>query len=240
MDILIGVMKNYNCPLHKHKSYEIITYIQGNGSFCYNEKEIDVTSGTIIVIPPETLHGSYSFEEQFERIYMSGEFDRFFNLASPAVVYDNSENEGIMLAKMIYNNRYASPEYLSALTNAFARFLLQSINMEDELFLAINNIIEAISNNFYDCNINISDILKKSGYAEDYIRAQFKKITKKTPIEFLTTVRIEHARHLIDTYRASLSLADVAEKCGYTDYAYFSRRFKEITGISPKKYMESI
>ncbi|MBQ3573155.1 MAG: AraC family transcriptional regulator, partial [Clostridia bacterium] len=28
------------------------------------------------------------------------------------------------------------------------------------------------------------------------------------------------------------------EKCGYTDYVYFSRRFKKIVGKSPQKYME--
>ena len=30
--------------------------------------------------------------------------------------------------------------------------------------------------------------------------------------------------------------AEIAEKCGYTDYVYFSRRFKQITGISPREY----
>ena len=34
--------------------------------------------------------------------------------------------------------------------------------------------------------------------------------------------------------------ADVAEKCGYSDYVYFSRRFKQVTGISPKEWRDSV
>ena len=83
----------------------------------------------------------------------------------------------------------------------------------------------------------IAGFLQKSGYAEDYIRAQFKKFTGKTPTEFLTKIRIYHACYLIDAYKNTLSLAEIAEKCGYTDYVYFSRRFKHIMGISPREYM---
>ena len=138
---------------------------------------------------------------------------------------------------MIYTNRYSNHEYLTALINAFTHFLLQSIKMEDDIYIAINKIIETISSNFYDCNIKINALLKESGYAEDYIRAQFKKFTGKTPVEFLTVLRINHARYMIDLYKNSFPLAYIAEKCGYADYVYFSRKFKQVMGISPQKYM---
>jgi len=140
---------------------------------------------------------------------------------------------------MIYAKRYAEREYVASLINAFTHFLLQNIKMENELFLAVKEIIERISNEFYNNNFNLHDLLKKSGYSEDYIRAQFKIITGKTPTEFLTHIRINHACYLIDIYKNSISLPDVAERCGYIDYVYFSRRFKHITGVSPRKYMES-
>jgi AraC-like DNA-binding protein len=82
-------------------------------------------------------------------------------------------------------------------------------------------------------------LLTKSGYAEDYIRAKFREITGYTPVEFLTKVRISQACSLIDMYGNSLQLSEIAEKCGYTDYVYFSRRFKALTGISPREYLRS-
>lgn len=235
MSYLINVTKKKN-PLHKHKHYEIIVYTEGDGLFHSNEKDIPVSPGKIMIVPPETMH-SAPFGNNTERICINGEFHQFFSLTSPILILDNSENEGMSLAKMIYANRYSSAEYLSALCNTFAHFLLQRLKIDNEMHLVIEGIMNKMTANFYDCNININDLLRNSGYAEDYIRAQFKKSTGKTPTEFLTKIRISHACYLIDIYRNSLSLAEIAEKCGYTDYAYFSRKFKQIMGVSPKKYM---
>ena len=63
-----------------------------------------------------------------------------------------------------------------------------------------------------------------------------KQMTNKTPIEFLTHMRIRHACYLMDVFKNALSLAEIAEKCGYTDYIYFSRRFKQQMGVSPRAY----
>ncbi|MBE7025313.1 MAG: helix-turn-helix domain-containing protein [Ruminococcaceae bacterium] len=239
MRFLINLIKEESPP-HKHNVYEILIYTKGSGVFHAAGKEIAAVPGKIIVIPPGTVHHSSASAAAFERIYINGEFSQVFNLASPTVILDNSEKEGLLLAKMIYANRHAEYEYVVALINAFTHFLLQNIKMDNEIFLATKDIIEKISNDFYNCNLTLRSLLKKSGYAEDYIRAQFKKITGKTPTEFLTEIRIAHACHLINTYKNAFSLSDVAEKCGFTDYVYFSRRFKHIMGVSPRKYMESL
>ena len=143
-----------------------------------------------------------------------------------------------MLAKMIYQNRFANPEYVAALCSAFAHFLIQSLNMDDPVIGKVREIVQEMTDRFYDCNLDLCALLNASGYAEDYIRAQFKRHTGKTPTEFLTRLRISHACFLIDIYRHSVPLSDIAEKCGYTDYVYFSRRFKQFTGLSPRVYME--
>lgn len=226
-------------PPHKHKNYEIIVYTKGNGIFHAAEKNISVSSGKIMIIPPGIVHSS-TFTDTLERIYINGEFNHIFNLCSPVIISDNSAREGTSLARMLYNNRFSSCEYISSLLNAFTHFLLQSLNTDSEMQLVINDIIDKISNNFYDCNIKLSDLLRKSGYAEDYIRTQFKKHTHKTPTEFLTEVRINHACYLMDIYKNTLSFSEIGEKCGYTDYIYFSRRFKHVMGLSPQKYMKKI
>lgn len=236
MSYLINLIKD-EVPPHKHKNYEIIVYTNGSGLFHSTGKDIEVSPGKIIIIPPGTMHHSSKPAAALERIYINGEFNKVFFPTFTTVVLDNSANEGLQLAKMIYANRY-DHEYAESLINAFTHFLLQNIKMEDEIFLAVKDIIEKISNDFFNSNINLNTLMKKSGYAVDYIRAQFKKITGKTPIEFLTKIRINHACYLIDTYKNLFSLTDIAERCGYTDYVYFSRRFKHIMGVSPRKYME--
>lgn len=221
---------------HKDQEYEIVVYTKGKGIYHAGEKEFEVSSGKITIMPPGVVHSMQECSG-IERIAIRGEFNQIFNFSSAVLVSDNERNEGLLLAKMIYDNRYENPEYVSALVGAFAHFLLQSIRLDDDVGIAVKEIADKIATEFYDSNLNVSQLLNSSGYTEDYIRVHFKKITGRTPIEFLTKIRIGHACYLIDTYKNLLPLAEISEKCGYTDYVYFSRRFKQIMGVSPRTYM---
>ncbi len=221
---------------HRNKEYEIVVYTKGKGIYEAEEKKFNVSRGKITIVPPGVAH-SMQVCSGIERIAISGEFNQIFNFSSAVLVSDNERNEGLLLAKMIYDNRHENPEYVSALVGAFAHFLLQSIRMDDDVGLSVKDIVNKITTEFYDSNLNINQLLNNSGYAEDYIRAHFKKITGRTPTEFLTKIRISHACYLIDTYKNLLPLSEISEKCGYTDYVYFSRRFKQIMGVSPRTYM---
>lgn len=226
----------FESPSHRHTNYEILIYTKGKGRFETEELNTDVFPGKITIIPPGVTH-STTFDNNLERIYIQGNFDQIFNAASPIVISDNSKQEGMQLATIIYNNRFSNPEYVAALINAFTHFLLQSLKTDNEISIAIQKIINKITNEFYDPNLNVGVILNESGYAEDYIRAHFKNTTGKTPIGFLTNLRINHACYLIDIYKKTLSLSEIALKCGYIDYVYFSRRFKQIMQMSPREYM---
>ena len=234
MKYLIGYMSGASKP-HKHKGYEIIIYLKGNGTLSTPQKDFCVSPGKIIIIPPDTLHSSNNCEGS-DKIFISGDFNHLFSVTSPSVISDDSDCTGISIAKMIYRNRHSNPEYTSALVNAFAHFLLQNLKCEKEIGITVKNIADKISENFYDSNLNLNSLLNSSGYAEDYIRSQFKAFTGNTPTEFLTKVRISHACYLINLYKDSMSLYEISEKCGYTDYVYFSRRFKQVVGVSPKQY----
>jgi two-component system response regulator YesN len=60
----------------------------------------------------------------------------------------------------------------------------------------------------------------------------FKRHIGVTPIEYLTQLRIQKARTLLQT-RPDLRVQDVGEIVGYPDPHYFSRVFKKLTGVDP-------
>jgi len=237
MSFLINLVKE-ETPQHNHKNYEIIICTKGEGVLQLTQKNIKVDVGKFVIVPPGITHRGLKSDSVYERIYINGDFEHVFNITSPIVVNDNPAKEGLCLAKIIYNNRHSDSVYLLSLVNALTYFLIQNFNRKHELFTAVESIVNEIGSSFYNCNINLNAMLKKSGYAEDYIRAKFKEITGKTPTEFLNESRIKHACYLIDIYKSSISLSDIAEKCGYLDYVYFSKKFKQIIGISPHKYSE--
>jgi len=226
-----------SCSGHKHKCYELIFYRKGYGKFYFSDDSLSIAPGKFVIVPPDTVHAS-KYTEEADTIFIKDDFNHIFSFSVPTVVMDNDAKDGEFLVKLIFENRYSNPEYLSSLSNALAHFLMQNIQTEKNISIAVRDIVNQISDNFYDSDFNMSELFDKSGYAKDYIRAQFKIFTGKTPVEFLTEMRINHACYLIEIYKDTLLLTEIAEKCGYTDYVYFSRKFKAVMGMSPKSYMK--
>ena len=192
----------------------------------------------IVIIPPGVIHFTSS-TEKLDCIYARGNFNLFFCDETPIVLRDTANGDGALLATLLYNNRFSTKEYITSLCDAYTRFLAMNMQLEDNIGRAVNNIISEISENAFSPDIDLCNLLTKSGYAEDYIRACFKKITGQTPTSFLSHIRIKHACFLMETYGNLLSISQIAENCGYMDYEYFSKKFKSIVGISPREYRKS-
>ena len=229
---------NSDSPPHQHNYYEIVVYKKGKSVFRVEGNEYNVSHGDIIVIPPQTLHSTV-IEEGAERIYITGMFEQIFGINSAVIINDNPDGDGLNLATMIYKNRYKDSAYVSSLCNALVHLILQMLKWEEEVSGIVKLIADKMTEQFYDSSLNPCELLKKSGYSEDYIRSKFKSIIGKTPVEFLTGIRISHACYLIDVYKNTHSLTEISEKCGFCDYVYFSRRFRQIVGVSPQKYKNS-
>ena len=224
-------------PYHLHEYYEIICFVSGECNMLFGNQKIRAKTGDIVVVPPKMLHGAEP-ESEVHTIFMSGGVN-CFSFDAPVLIKDNERGEGLFLARTLYDNRLTSDEYLNSLHRTLCEFILKNANLQDGISLAINKIISEISANFSECNFDLNTVLIDCDYAKDYIRTRFKKVTGKTPVEFLTEVRIEHAKQLIDTYKDALLLYEVAILSGFSDYVYFSRRFKKFTGLSPQEYKNS-
>jgi AraC-like DNA-binding protein len=210
-------------------------YLDGEGYMRTELGNIPFEAGTIVIVPPNIKHGSIS-ENGFRNISIEGDFEAYFGFDTVKSFEDNETQEGKMLAEMIYENRYGNDTYLASLCTAYVCFLMQRFELDSAMQRSVKKITDEISQNAFDTQIDLTLILSKSGYSEDYIRSCFKKITGKTPSEFLTDIRIKHACFLIDIYKNKISLSEISERCGYLDYIYFSKRFKSVMGMSPREY----
>ncbi|MNO05578.1 Arabinose operon regulatory protein [compost metagenome] len=61
-----------------------------------------------------------------------------------------------------------------------------------------------------------------------------KRVYGLTPMEYLTDYRLEQAKLLL--LKTEIPVAAVAERTGFENTAYFSRRFTSKVGISPLRY----
>ncbi len=90
----------------------------------------------------------------------------------------------------------------------------------------------------YSDPITINDIAKMFNLHPAYLSRIFKHAVNVSPMEYLTTLRIQKAKEMILS-EENLAIKDIAEIVGYSDPFYFSRIFKTITGKSPSEYKAS-
>ncbi len=95
--------------------------------------------------------------------------------------------------------------------------------------------VENYLNTCYSDPININDVARMVNLHPVYLSRLFKSFKGTSPMEYLTTLRIEKAKELLLS-DSGLSLKEIAEIAGYSDQFYFSRIFKTITGRSPSEY----
>lgn len=224
-------------PMHSHDRFEIMYYLWGEGFMQTEEGDLPFRKGTVVVVPPRMMHGSAS-ENGFVNISVGGDFSHLFRDNTPLVLSDNDAHEGEMLARLIYANRLGNESYLSALCGAYVHFLLGSAGYESEVARCVADLKRQIDDRFAEPDLHVSELLRESGYAEDYIRLKFREVTSLTPTQFLTHVRIERAKSLFEIYGKSRSVEDVALACGFEDAAYFSRCFSRLTGVSPRSFRD--
>jgi len=82
--------------------------------------------------------------------------------------------------------------------------------------------------------LRLEEVSNAVGFNATYFSTLFKKETGRTFTDYLTELRIEKAKELL--CGEDLSVQDVAEMVGYQDLKYFSRLFKNTTGVSPSDY----
>ena len=222
-------------PMHRHGEFEVMYYFEGTGYMRTEKGNVAFEPGTVIIVPPGIMHGSVS-ENGFANISVGGDFSGLFMFSSVVRLSDGSDGQAKTLAELIVKNRHGGKEYLSALCVAYATFLLQRTECETPIDQKISSVIAEMEKRYADKNFSVTETLKKSGYAEDYIRAEFKKRSGRTPVGMLRWIRIERAKSLLEIYAGSRSIAEIADACGFDDVTYFSKKFKEACGISPDGY----
>lgn len=83
-------------------------------------------------------------------------------------------------------------------------------------------------------NIGLADLAAVAHLSAYHFARLFKQTTGRTPHQFVIEKRVERARRLITEGR--LTLAQVAAACGFTDQSGFTKHFKRLVGVTPKRF----
>ncbi|MBQ7821071.1 MAG: helix-turn-helix transcriptional regulator [Clostridia bacterium] len=201
------------CELKAHSGD--VLYIPANCGY-----DVSYSAGEIIVIhfnasgytgSPEnyTFNNKLIIKELFSkavRIWEKGESNRKYELA--ACLYE-------ILAEMHRQTRIVHSE------QGYGKF---------------ESALKYLESNFCDSELNIGAVCRSSGISETYFRRRFSELYSKSPVKYLTELRLERARAYLAAKNCSVS--EAAYKSGFSDVKYFSRVVKKHYGVVPSKLYE--
>lgn len=90
----------------------------------------------------------------------------------------------------------------------------------------------------YSKDISLDDVSRILDISPYYFSKLFKEETGENFIEYLTNIRIEKAKKLLQN--REISIKNICADTGYSDPNYFSRIFKKQVGITPTEYRERV
>ncbi|ADE56128.1 helix-turn-helix domain-containing protein [Coraliomargarita akajimensis] len=79
----------------------------------------------------------------------------------------------------------------------------------------------------------LSDIARAAGCSSKYLCRSFKSSMGHTPMQTNMLMRMQLSLNLLA--KTNLSIAEIAQRCGYTNPLYFSRCFSKTCGRSPRQ-----
>lgn len=86
-----------------------------------------------------------------------------------------------------------------------------------------------------DAPLNLKRLCAVAGLSASQLERSFRSLLRASPRRYQQRVRIERARRLL---AEGQSVARVAHSCGFSEHSAFSRRFKEIAGMTPMQYQK--
>ncbi len=92
-------------------------------------------------------------------------------------------------------------------------------------------VFDLIKRKFADPDLDPARLARVLGISKVYCRQLFRRHCGQSPLQYLRTVRLEHAGLLLQT--TDLAVKEIAGQCGFSDLNFFHRVFKRATGDSP-------
>ena len=243
---------SYGPAIRNHYLFHYI--LSGKGTFMWqdgkrHENSVKLKAGQGFLISPGQIT-TYVADDRIPWEYCWLEFDglrareslEITGMSVNQPVYNpvHREFEEKMRDEMLYivRNKKEAPLHLighlyifiDALTRSVSEYKPNSGKVRD---FYIKEALAYIENNYmYD--ISVEDIAESSGLNRSYFGKIFKDSVGKSPQEFLISYRMIKAAELLRLTHYTVN--EIGCAVGYPNQLHFSRAFKNVYGISPRKW----
>lgn len=102
---------------------------------------------------------------------------------------------------------------------------------------AIGMVLDIIYHEYMN-DLNLETLAKRVYLSSGYLSHLFKLKHGQNIIKYIATVRIDHARLMLEN--SNMKVSEIGSLVGFTDSSYFCYMFKNHFGMSPAKYRDMV
>ncbi|MBR7117679.1 MAG: helix-turn-helix transcriptional regulator [Clostridia bacterium] len=224
--------------IQNRASHGFIFKIKGKTEYLIDGNTITLSEGEMIFLPKGSSY-EYKSLESDENLYTS--INYLADIENPKIALYTTEN--FYRINYIHESftelwNFGSVSDRCTCMSVFYDLLSYITKLEaaqsidEEKHMRIEPAVEYMRKHIYECSFHVEKLHARCGISDTYFRRIFKDRFGLSPKEYVTTVRISHARSIIESGDYA-SIAEVAESVGYSDPLYFSKAFKRVYGVCP-------
>ncbi|MBQ9134146.1 MAG: helix-turn-helix domain-containing protein [Clostridia bacterium] len=239
-----GIIQRAAYPMKTvgRKSDAFIYILEGSMRYRFADREFVSKAGDILYLAAGSLYAMENMEQTYR--YICADFT--FALPdgmSPASDSHPMQNPKFieslfrkMLENWILQKPCATEDCLSILYAVYAEIL----RLESASYVPISkrrileNAVLYIAEHLSDEELSVPEIADSVNMSESYFRRLFDEVYSVSPVQYINTLRINHAKELIRCTDESFTA--IAAKVGFSNVYYFSRMFKKKAGCTPSEY----
>ncbi|WP_078427467.1 AraC family transcriptional regulator [Alkalihalobacterium alkalinitrilicum] len=255
-------------PLHWHDELQFVLVRKGEASFQINEDKITVREGEGLFINSGCLHmakdknnnsgcvyiclnvsPSFVLSQElyttFVNPYIQATNISYLHLVSKEFWANNILDSIMKVNQLIIENQpYFEIDISIHLTLIWKNLIMNGVQLEHEQKEMLKNkrmkqMLNWLHTHYAE-KILLDDIARAGGLSRSECCRYFKRILKKTPLNYLTDYRIQKSLLLLQQPESNVT--DVAYQVGFNSTSYFIDKFRKSMNMTPlvyKKYKNS-
>lgn len=235
---------------HSHYYTEIFFIKSGTGHMKIENESIPLAANNLVLIGAQVLHTEFSNPSAPLDYYVLGVEGLKINTDRPVEYSVVNASSNVAQIRQCFDNilseMHNRAEGYAEVCQHYLAILVLLICRKDhisyELVDAPNSSHEChkvkryIETNYHD-KITLDSLASNCNLTKYYLSHKFTEFYRKSPIAYLTEVRITAAKDLLKT--TNLSIEEIASGTGFSSSSYFSQTFQKFCHMSPQQYRKA-
>lgn len=224
---------------HRHNFFEFEFLLEGSAKTILNGEEILMEPGDMIFLTPIDVHSCKSINDKMLTTvtvnFNIGQFALSITENIRACVIKSEEELKYLFTKLLHESSNENELTSISIANLIERILIilyrksskgNNIDKSD----GISQVLSYVNKNF-SSPISLEDVCKICGYSPEYFCRLFKKAVGVSFKDYITSLRLESAKHMLASSNASVT--QICFDCGFGSVRNFNREFKNKYGKTP-------